>query len=618
MSLLNMLAHLPIKRRLIRLLTLSCGVLVLCLGIVVSALGQAPRHRHRLLLDGSGSMTGFFTTGQIQELHSLLGEVYGGSGDSYYFVDYDLVPASQEPTSFGGNTYLKNALDRALAQQPAPAILWLVTDNQPSSGNQTSSDQDIAQFYESLRSEVVKRLYFFPLRLNFRGTLYRDDGHTVLTPNYEGPRGLLVYALLLDERAREEFERSTEKFQSGFQKRGAGETRRILIKPLEQDTVTARLIPGEKFRVENGNQLVAGDFAAGAPINGNFKIELTSQLGQMKISKADIDVRVPDKFRTGDFTESEMRPNFTPRNIENFEPQNKRVIDVALNSDGVNIRNNPISWWNCISHKRGDITGNVQITVNVSPENFDVVSALSNEFSTRGDIYQNADPSVQSKIFKLEDLVTKMMPARQVNIRPRVGNSEDGLIPVRMAVLYPSWPLLALLGILLVLILLAWFLRRFFGRQPLYRLTWDGGRYRHCNDFRLYPYMGRSLEVDNRAAAIIKKTMGGIRVRAAKGYTVDDTNSRLINSSGTDFNLSQSENGAGVNFYFSSVTAAFTGSSSRDDSGSILEGVRYGSDDGADGSQLGSVSTPPVRKATTSGSRSQDTDTSIGLDLDSL
>lgn len=596
-DLLTMLA-LPIYRRFLSGLKLSCYASSLTLGIVLSVLGQAPAAQHRLLHDASGSMKGFFNTGQLQELHKLLGDVSGSSSDSYYFIDYELIPATQEPTNFGGNTYLKNALDRALEQKPAPAIVWLVTDNQPSLGNQTLSDQDIAQFYESLRSDVVKRLYFFPLRLNFKGTLYRDDGYSVLTPDYEGLRGLLVYALLLDENAREEFERSTSEFQSALGKRGA-EIRRILIKPLEQDTITARLIPGEKFRLENGNQLVAGDFAEGSPIRGTFKIELTSKLGQMNISKADLDVRVRDKFRTGDFTESEITPDFNPRILTNLGPQNMQAIDVEIKAPGVHIRNNPLSWWNCITHKRGDITGNIQIALNVPPQNFNVVSALTSEFSTQGDIYLSADPSVQSKIFRLDDLVKKMMPERQVHIRPSIGEAKDGSIPIRMSVLYPTWPAIVLIVLVLALLLILWFIWRFFGRQPLYRLTWDGGRYRHCGDFRLYPFVGRQIELDNRAAATIKRTIGSIRVLAANGHTVDDVRSRTISSNGTDFNVSQSANGAGVNFYFSRVTAAFTGSSPSNDSGSILEGISYGGADDSDGAQMGSVSAPPVRKATT-------------------
>jgi hypothetical protein len=617
---LIMLTQITLLRPLIRNVTIACGLATLCLGIGVSALGQANVPRHRLLLDGSGSMQGFFSTSQLQELHRLLGAVFGDGGESYYFVDNDLIPAHVELTKFGDNTYLKNALDRAVAQKPAPAILWLVTDNQPSAGNQTSSDQDIVQFYEALRSDVVKRLYFFPLRLNFAGKLYRDDGHTVLTPKYEGPRGLLVYAMLLDEAAREEFERATTEFQSAFQKSKAGEMRRILIKPLEQDTITAELVAGEKFRVENGNHLVAGDFAEGAPIKGQFKIQLTSQLGQMNISKADIDVSVREKFSTGDFTESEIKPDFNPTVINDFGPKNTQPINVDIKAPGVHIRNNLLSWWNCITHKRGDITGNIQIAVNVPSRNFDVVSALTKDFSTQGDIYQSYDAGVQSKIFKLDDLVKKMMPERAVSIRPRIGNGADGSIPVRMTVLYPSWPVFALILLVLGLLFLLWFAWRFFGKQPLYRLTWDGGRFRQCADFPLYPFGGRSIELDNRIAARIKRTLGGVRVNAAKGYTIDEGRGRIINSSGTDFNVSHAADGAGVNFYFSSVTAAFGGSATRNDSGSILEGMNYGeADDGADGLRAGSGPAPPVRKATTrvSGERQADAD-ATDLDLDSL
>ncbi|HEX8140667.1 MAG TPA: hypothetical protein VF544_24080 [Pyrinomonadaceae bacterium] len=568
--------------------------------LATCAQAQTAGHRHRVLIDRSGSMEGFFTTGKINDLQNLLHDLSGLSGDAYYFIDKELVPVGQEAGSYGNNTYLREALDRSLAQQPAPAILWLVTDNQSSVGNQTESDHDIAQFYDRLRSDTIKRLYFFPLKLDFKGKLYRDDGHALLTPGYEGKRGLLVYALLLDERAHDEFERVTTEFQSRYRS-AAGDMRRILIKPLEQDTVTAKLIPGEKFRIENENQLVAGEFAEGAPITGNFKVELTSQLGQMKISRADIDVRVPEKFRTGDFTESEIKPDFTPRDLQDFEPQNKRNVVVTIKTPGVHIRNNLLSWWNCITHNRGDINGRIQIMIRVPGQNFDVVSNLANEFSTTRDIYSDAGESVQSRIYKLDDLVKKMMPERQVDIRPRIGNSADGMIPVRLVVRYPKWPAVVLIAAILTLLLLLFLLSRLFGHQQLYRLTWNSGQYRACPDFRLWPFIGQRVELDNRTAAMIKKSLSGIRVRAVGGYTVDDTKSRLVNPGGTDFNVSQSSDGAGINFYFSSTTAALTGNSgSGNNEDGILGGVSYGSQGGEGGERRGVASAPPpIRKPTT-------------------
>ena len=529
----------------------------------------------------------------------MLREVCGSESDAYYFVDNDLVRVGEETRDFGNNTYLRNALDRTLAQQPAPAILWLVTDNQPSVGNQTDSDRDIAAFYERLRSDSVKRLYFFPLKLDFKGKLFKEDGHQLLAANYVGKRGLLVYALLLDESAGEEFERATSELQSRYEAIGAGQTRRILIKPLEQDTVTARVVPREKFRLEN-ELLVAGDFNEGGPISGRFDIELTSKLGQMKISHADIDVKVPDKFRTGDFTESEIVPEFSPHNIKDFEPDNMQRIEVKLNAPGVHIRRNPVSWWNCITHNRGDVNGTVQIKIKVQGQNLDVTSNLATEFSTSRDIYNDASENVQSRIYNLDVLVKQMMPQRSVDIRPHIGKSQDGIIPVRLVVLYPKWPVVAMIAAILLLLVLLLLLWRLLGRPQLYRLTWDSGQYRACPDFRLWPLVGRRINLDDRAAATIKKSWSGIRVRAAGGYTVDQTRSRFVNPNGTDFSLNQTETGAGVNFYFSSTTAAFrSGSGGQNDEDSILGGVSYtaGGPD-SDGAARGIASAPPIRKPT--------------------
>jgi hypothetical protein len=579
----------------------SLAWLVTALFLLVAPAGAQTPRRARILIDRSGSMEGFFETGQMQAVQSLLQDLSGAEGDSYYFIDTDLVPVSQSPTNFGGDTYLRNALDRALAQQPAPTILWLITDNQPSVGNQTASDQDIAQFYDRLQSDAIKRLYFFPLKLDFEGKLYRNDGHQLLAAHYEGQRGLLVYALLLDPLAQAEFERITQEFQTRFRPSGSNELQRILIKPLEQDTVTAKLIGGDKFRVENDSQLVAGEFNYGAPIKGDFKIELTSKLGQMKVSSAQIDVRVPNKFHTGDFTESEITPTFTPHDIHNFEPENKRIINVSINAPGVHIRHSPMTWWNSMRRNRGDIDGHIQVMINVPGQNFDVVSNLANEFSTTHDIYNDPSPGVQSRIYKLDDLVKKMMPQRPVDIRPRIGNSVDGMIPVRLQVLYTKRPLGLLLLLLALLALLLIVLFRLFGRRQTFRLTWDNGRYRACPDFRLLPFISQRIEVDNHTAARIKKSVSGIRVRAAKGYTVDDTKSRLVNSGGTDFSVSQ-EAQLGINFYFSSLSAAFSGGPAGPADGDDIFGdVSYGvaGPDGASALAGGTSGTPPVRKPTT-------------------
>jgi hypothetical protein len=599
----------------------------LSLLLAASAQAQNAGPRHAILIDGSGSMTGFFDAEEkkVQELHRVLRAICGDSSASHYFVNRELVMANDDsPTGYGDETFLDDALRNALAQRPAPGILWLITDNQPSAGGQTRSDADIQAFYEQLRGDTIKRLYLFPLRLPFKGTLYKEDGHSKLTDNYAGKRGLLVYALLIDDRALAEFERVTQELQNRFGHSQAGGVPRLLIKPFQEDTITAELVPGDqpddKFRVLHGTQLVAGDFETGAPIKGKFKILLRSKLRQMTINYADIDVHVIDKFQTGDFAESVIVPKFDPRMIKDFEPRTEQPISVTIDAPPVQIRNNPLSWWNCILKNRGDINGRIQILIKVPGQKIGVVSSVADEFSTSSDIYNVADEPTQARIYKLNDLVKQMMPSQgAVDIRPRIGDSTDGVIPVRLTVLYPKWPGWLLVGIIILLVLLALIAWRFFGRRQFYRLTWDNGNYRACPDFRLWPFVGQRVELDNHTAATIGQGLSGIRVRAASGYTVDDTKARPVNPSGSDFNLSQSADGTGVTFYFSSTTAAFSGgltAVNHDDD--ILGGVSYGESGDAGGGSV-MASTPPIRKPTSGRTKvTQPTDTHSTGDEDNI
>lgn len=573
--------------------------------LVASVQAQTTAPRHAVLIDGSGSMRGFFEQRKIQELHALLRTICEDSAESYYFVNDRLVPWDEKPLEIYGNeTFLDKALSNALAQRPAPAIIWLITDNQPSSGGQTKSDADIKDFYKQLQDDKVKRLFLFPLRLPFSGALFKQDGFTKLTDKYVGQRGLLVYALLLDERAHDEFEKKTEEFQNRFVQVQAGGSPRLRIKPLEEDTVTAEVNevvktkqPGE-FRFDHGS-LVAGDFDPGVPIEATFKINLKSKLGQITINHAKVDAQVIGKFQTGDFAESTITPTCNPSMIENFQPTSVQPIDVKIKVPGVHIRNNLLSWWNCILKNRGDITGRIQVTISVPGQKFDVTSTVADEFSTNNDIYNVADEGTQSRIYKLNTLVKQMMSSeRAVDIRPRIGDSKDGVIPVRLTVRYPKLPGLLLLGGIILLVLLALIAWRFFGRRQYYRLTWDNGNSRACPDFRLWPFVGQRVELDNRTVATISQGVSGIRVRAASGYTVDDTKTRPLYPGGSEFSVSQPADGYGITFHFSSVTAAFSGgSTARNNADDIFGGVGYG-DSGEPGSGSMAPATLPVRKPT--------------------
>src|ERR1700752_209357 len=99
------------------------------------AFAQPGTDAQLILIDGSGSMAGFFKTGAIQELHSLL---QGQSrATSRYFVNEDLVET--QPARFGAHTYLSAALRSGINERTS--IIWMVTDNQPSvSTHRTESD----------------------------------------------------------------------------------------------------------------------------------------------------------------------------------------------------------------------------------------------------------------------------------------------------------------------------------------------------------------------------------------------------------------------------------------------------------------------------------------------
>jgi len=555
-----------------------------------------------ILIDGSASMTGFHSTGELSKLNSAIIRQIGAGVQSYYFInDEPLRLFDPKLPPYGSRTQLRHALSEALKSKPAPAIVWFVTDNQPSVGR-SASDQDLDSFYQLLLSARVKRIQLFPLKLRFRGAIYTEDDRT-LDPVYTGLRGLLVYALLLDERAKGVFETAVEAMKGQFDSEfGSQRVGSIFIKPPEEARVKVQLQPGGRgndnarpLRVVN-NRIFGEGFAENEPISGRFRIALEPESDQLQINEADVDVSPIGEFQVNDFMETTLNVRATERKIKNLNPQNRQSFDVVLSMNPVHMRQDFTSYWKSIFLRYGEIKGNVLITIKVSGKNNLSPAPSLVEFSTDKDIYRDKSERTQSKIYSLDTLVRRMLPQEGViTIRPRVAGSPSGVIPVHLRVSVPKGATWMLIALILLFGLLIGGGVMWFRRQPFYRLTWNNNQYRACPDFRLWPWSSQMVAVNDRKVAMIRKSLAGVKVGAARGFLVDGLAKKAINSSGSDFNLTGLNDGLGMSFYFSKVVLAKQTSSKSD-----LDDFYADNFDRKGDSGLG-LEAPPIRKPTTSG-----------------
>jgi hypothetical protein len=584
------------------------------------AQSQSPAISQRILIDGSASMDGFFNNGQLRQLREALSRS-AGTFDTYYFINKQIV--EQEPGAgvFGHTTLLNSAFTQASRRAPAPSIIWIITDNQPSVGSDTESDRDIERFYTQLQSGLVKSIDLFPLRLPFDGKVYLRSADGEYGVPYNNKRGLLVYAILLDAAAKDAFRETVRQFAEHPFNRSLGKDfQRVSVKPLESDTITAKLVPGDKLRVVN-DQISGGDFEEGKPIRGDFKLELTSQLGQIKIDNAAIQVDKVDEFETGDFVATSLVPRITPNSVKDFSPgpQNRREFVVTFELSSVHMRKTLSGLWNSIRNKRGYVRGKIRVKINVPPQRFSLVPELIQEFSTERDIYQNSSPEVQRRIYKLNALVKRMIPDAPLTLHPEVSNNSDGVIPVSLSVKYPVWPTFLLIGLAAFLLLVPLAAMVWIKRQPQYRLTWNQGKFRACPDFKLWPFIGQSIDINNRRAATIRKTLARIEIRAKRDYTVDRASQKTLNPAGTNFNVARRGDGLGVTFSFlraGMLSDAVRRSNNKDTLSKISYGRSSAVESGRD-----EIRSLPIRNPTTSsfeksstGKKTEDDD----LDLDSL
>ena len=145
---------------------------------------SAATSRARILVDGSGSMRGYFPPGRLVEVVALIGDLVTSHGfspraDAFVSQEGSAIEwtpwadwlASKARDKWGTETKLDKALVEA---QDSADLIILVTDN----FRDAAADAGGAQLYRTMRSLGLPQVYLIPALLPFDGNvdLYPGDG----------------------------------------------------------------------------------------------------------------------------------------------------------------------------------------------------------------------------------------------------------------------------------------------------------------------------------------------------------------------------------------------------------------------------------------------------------
>lgn len=193
-----------------------------------------------IIVDGSGSMKGFYKSGEIQ---SLVTETESKIKESGYTVEsktfihnwvtskeHDIVPFEMQPTRYGNFTDLELTYEDMLKLDSKMIIL--ITDNLMA----TTELGNTMKFYNKLSNDTVKSVYIVPKIMK-----YQDKNGTILQ------KGVLIYGLLLDSAQSKQFSTIKNIFS---------ENELLLIKPITDKDIVLR---GSNIKKNRPNAYIGKD-----------------------------------------------------------------------------------------------------------------------------------------------------------------------------------------------------------------------------------------------------------------------------------------------------------------------------------------------------------------------
>ena len=411
-----------------------------------------------VMLDASGSMQGFKK--EQQTWQKLLNNLETSARRKYQFGDRNNFKRVDAPLINvrlrDQKTFLGKALKDWLALSSEGDVLVIVTDNVADNSANASQSQQL--FYDLLSKpeSPFSHIAIFPMTLPFNGKVYPIGAGR--GKSYQGERALSIYAIArnVSDQAFDEQRSQIETKITGFK------YQYIQIKPFDGKTISGlvgdiNIAPDSaqdadvKFENHDGTQrLVVHSLRLGKEINFSFKVNIQSS---SSFELQDVELLADIQL----FTDDEMRQSFemTENFIAEVSPRRATISPSGFQDIRVDFQNAPFNFGELdfldklafAMRNTMTIQGNLDLQFKANRENMNLSQGILHTWSYEGNVNNLNKPraNVQEKVYKLGDLVKRMLP--ESNDIQKLHS-----VPVILELRYPLWPLLVVfLGIVLMI-----------------------------------------------------------------------------------------------------------------------------------------------------------------------
>ena len=393
----------------------SLGLLLLLCS--PKALGEA---RQILFVDRSGSMQPYYSDGFVDKVGTILVETLKSRGETAFAAfstDVRILGslAALKQVPFGNSTLLDKPIEYCAGGNFG--IAWMITDNiQDPPGAPEAGNTEI--FYQKLRSPNVKRVTVFPLR------------------QPAGRPGLMVYAILFDEKAIEQYEGGLY----GFKQRGGGilRTDALRMKPWDKETIE---VSYKDIPVNPRTKMVT--YGTGTPVREQMKIRFKSKFDHIEIADSSIKVlKAQPDFDSASLIKMEKREiDINPRRVKSLKAGDvtEQTYEVDVDLGKLSLKKDLASIWKAAFDKNNEVAKlNLVFLIEVPQSNFVLRKGFIDEFHAAS----LKEATATGKVYALDRL-------------PRLMGEETTTIhvshPVDFRVNYPAWPAFVMIFIFFII-----------------------------------------------------------------------------------------------------------------------------------------------------------------------